>query len=259
MHKKLLHFLLFLPFMIHAQVTTSPAVPTPNDEITVTLVTTGTGLEGYTGDVYAHTGVTVDGERWQNVFGDWGDNATSPKLTKINNTTYQLVITPDVFNYYGVIAGKVISELDFVFRSSDANKQTTPDIFITLYEDGLNVVLMQPANNNEVYSLNQSVALSAVASTSANLELFVDNVSQKTVFGSTSITSSYTFTTAGSHILSVDAELGSDTASDEKTVYVKTPTQNAPLPAGVKNGFNNNGDGTVTLYLLHQIKLMLFF
>ncbi len=249
MIKKLLFLLFFFPFMIYAQVTTSPAVPTPNDEITVTLVTTGTGLEGYTGDVYAHTGVTVDGARWQNVFGDWGDNSTSPQLTKINNTTYQLVITPEVFTYYGVTAGKTISELDFVFRSSDSSKQTSPDIFIQLYEDGLNVVLTEPANNNEVYNLNQVVTLSAESSLSADLELFVDNVSQKIVFGSTLISSTYTFTTSGSHVVKVDADKDPDTATDEKTVYVKTTTQTSPLPNGVKNGFNNNGNGTVTFVL----------
>jgi len=249
MNKKLLYFLFFLPFFIQAQVTTSPAVPTANDEITVTLITTGTGLDGYTGDIYAHTGVTVDGEQWQNVFGDWGDNSTSPKLTKISSTTYQLVIAPDVFTYYGVSAGKTISELDFVFRSSDSSKQTSPDIFIELFEDGLNVVLTNPSKNNEVYTLNQSITLSAESSLSADLELFVDNVSQKTVFGSTTISSAYTFTTTGSHVVKVDAESGSDTATDEKTVYVKTSTQNLPLPSGVKNGFNNNGDGTVTFVL----------
>ncbi|NOQ92111.1 MAG: T9SS type A sorting domain-containing protein [Flavobacteriaceae bacterium] len=257
MKQKLLYLLLFFPLLLSSQVTTSPAVPTANDEITVTLTTTGTGLDGYTGDIYAHTGVTVDGAQWQNVIGGWADNANNPKLTKINTTTYELVITPDVFTFYGVATSKTITEVSFVFRSSDASKQTSPDIFIEIFQAGLNVVLTNPSKNNEVYSLNDNITISAESSTSANLELFVDNVSQKTVT-STTISSAYTFTTTGSHVIKVDANQGTDTASDEKTVYVKTTTQNATLPTGVKEGFNNNGDGTVTFVLTAPTKTDVF-
>ena len=248
MKQKLLYILFFFPLLLSAQVTTAPAVPTANDAITVTLTTTGTGLDGYTGDIYAHTGVTVDGAQWQNVIGAWAQNSVNPKLTKINTTTYQLVITPDVFTFYGVATSKTITELSFVFRSSDASKQTSPDIFIPLFEEGLNVVLTNPASNNQVYNLNDNVTLSAEASISADLELFVNNVSQQTNTGTT-ISSSYTFTTGGSYTIKVEADKAGDTASDEKVVYVKTTTQNATLPAGIKDGFNNNSDGTVTFML----------
>ncbi len=249
MKQKLLFYLLFLPFLIHAQVTTSPAVPTPANEIKITLTTTGTGLEGYSGDIYAHTGVTVDGDRWKNVIGSWGNNTTQPKLTKINNTTYELLITPDVYNYYGVDNTKQITELDLVFRSADGSKQTSPDIFVKLYEQGLNIVVTNPANNNEVYNLNDQITLSAESSLSADLELFVDNISQKTVTSDTNISSAYTFTTTGSHIIKAEAKKDTDTATDEKRVYVKTTTQNAPLPAGVVDGLNKNSDGSVTFVL----------
>jgi len=257
MKQKLLYLLYFLPFIVASQVTTSPAVPTANDAITVTLTTTGTGLDGYTGDIYAHTGVTVDGAQWQNVFGDWGDNSTSPKLTKINTTTYELVITPDVYTFYGVATNKTITELDFVFRSSDASKQTKPDIFIEIFKAGLNVVLTNPSKNNEVYNLNDNITLTAESSISADLELYVNNVSQTTIT-STIITSAYTFTSTGSHVIKVDADKGADNASDEKTVYVKTTTQNASLPSGVVDGFNNNGNGTVTFVLTAPNKTDVF-
>ncbi|MCD6543617.1 MAG: T9SS type A sorting domain-containing protein [Flavobacteriaceae bacterium] len=258
MKQKLLSLLFFLPFLLASQVTTSPAVPTANDQITVTLTTTGTGLDGYTGDVYAHTGVTVDGTRWSNVIGNWAQNSVNPKLTKINNTTYELVITPDVFTYYGVATNKTITELNFVFRSSDASKQTSPDIFIQIFEEGLNVVLTNPSKNNEVYDLNDNITLSAESSISADLELFVNNISQKTAFGVTTISSSYTFTSAGSYTIKVDADKGAETASDEKIVYVKTTTQNATIPSGVIDGFNNNGNGTVTFVLTAPNKTDVF-
>lgn len=258
MKQKLLYLLYFLPLLLTSQVTTSPAVPTANDEITVTLTTTGTGLDGYTGDIYAHTGVTVDGAPWQNVIGGWADNTNNPKLTKINATTYELVITPDVFTFYGVATSKTITELSFVFRSSDASQQTSPDIFIEIFQAGLNVVLTTPSSNNEVYNLNDNITITAESSVAADLELFVNNVSQKTVSGATSISSAYTFTTTGSHTIKVDAAEGANNASNEKTVYVKTTTQNVTLPTGVKEGFNNNNDGTVTFVLTAPNKTDVF-
>ena len=201
MKQKLLLYLFFIPFFINAQVTTSPAVPTPNDAITVKLNTTGTELDGYTGDIYAHTGVTVDGTQWENVIGSWGNNATQPKLTKITSNTYELKVTPDVYTFYSVSATKSITEMNFVFRSSDGSKQTRPDTHIKLYEEGLNIVVTSPANNNEVYNLNDQITLTAESSLSADLELFVNGVSQKTATASTNITTNYTLTSTGAQVV----------------------------------------------------------
>ncbi len=247
--KKLLYFLLFLPPLLFSQVTTSPAVPTVNDEITITLTTTGTDLAGYTGDIYAHTGLTVDGDQWQNVIGTWGNNLTQPKLTKITSNTFELIITPDIFTYYSVNTNKSITEISFVFRSSDGSKQTSPDIFIDIFEAGLNVVLTNPSTNDEVFNLNEHITLSAESSLSADLELFVNNISQKSIFETITISSSYTFTSTGTHTIKVNADKNAESVSDEKSIYVKTSTLNLPLPNGVKNGINKNGDGTVTFVL----------
>ncbi len=258
MKQKLLSLLFFLPFIVASQVATSPAVPTANDEITVTLTTTGTGLDGYTGDIYAHTGATVDGNQWQNVIGSWGNNATQPKLTKVDNTTYKLIITPDVFGFYGIETTKTVTELSFVFRSSDGNKQTSPDIFIEIFQAGLNVVLTNPSKNNEVYNLNDNITLTAESSVSADLALIVNGTSVKTVLDATTISFPYTFSSTGSHTIKVDANKGSDNSSDEKIIYVKTTTQDANLPIGVKDGYNNNGNGTVTFVLTAPNKTDVF-
>jgi len=109
---------------VNAQVIiVDPPFPTADAAVTITLNTTGTGLEGYSGDVYAHTGVTVNGTNWQNVIGSWGDNNTQPKLTQTGANLYQLEITPSIRTFYNVDLSEVISELCFVFRSADASQQ----------------------------------------------------------------------------------------------------------------------------------------
>jgi hypothetical protein len=57
----LLAIILALFYPLRAQVTTDPILPTQGAAVTVTFDATGTPLEGYTGDVYTHTGVTVEG------------------------------------------------------------------------------------------------------------------------------------------------------------------------------------------------------
>lgn len=261
MQKLLLLFLFLVPNFFLAQVSTAPATPTANDEITITLTTTGTGLQGYTGDIYAHTGVLTsassDNGDWKYVIGTWGNNTQQPKLTKVNNTTYTLNITPNVFGFYNIPNGTTVTDLAIVFRSADGTKQTSPDIFIQLYEEGLNVVLTNPSTNNEVFNLNDNITLSAEASMDSDLELFVNNVSQKTGTGTT-ISNGFTFTNAGTQTVKVTATKNGEQASDEKVVYVKTTTQNAPIPTDLKEGLNKNANNTVTLVLTAPNKTDVF-
>ncbi|MDF1550921.1 MAG: Por secretion system protein, partial [Bacteroidales bacterium] len=140
----LLFYCLTLLVSLKAQVTTNPAIPTANTAATVIFDASGTALAGYTGDVYAHTGVTVEGVgRWQHVIGSWGNNTTQPKLTNVGTDLYELVITPSIDEYYNVATGEVVTELCLVFRSADANTQSS-DIFVDVYQSGLAIAITSP-------------------------------------------------------------------------------------------------------------------
>ncbi len=90
----LLTISLLLASVLNAQtVYTDPEYPIADEVVTVYFNATGTDLEGYTGDVYTHTGVTVNGQQWQYVIGSWGINNTQPQLTSLGNDLYKLDIT----------------------------------------------------------------------------------------------------------------------------------------------------------------------
>ncbi|MDF9831754.1 alpha-amylase family glycosyl hydrolase [Parabacteroides sp. PF5-6] len=148
--KRHLLFFLLLPFFLslfsfslQAQVTASPAEFTDTDAIEIIFnAAEGTkGLQGYTGEVYAHTGVITDKssstQDWMYA-PTWGDNAAKYKLTSLGNDQWKLAITPDVRSYYGVPAGEKILKLAFVFRSADKSKEGKAtgggDIFLNLGE-----------------------------------------------------------------------------------------------------------------------------
>ena len=239
----------FFTFSLLAQVSTTPGTPTINDEIKITLSTTGTGLDGFTGDIYAHTGVTVDGEKWQNVIGSWGNNSTQPKFTKVNSTTYELTITNNVYSFYGVSNTKNITEINLVARSADGSKQTSPDIHITIYSADLAVQITSPTQN-ALFNPNETISITAEATKNANLELFVNNTSIETATNTKTITKSYTFSSTGQQQIKTTATEGSTTKSNEISVYVKTTTQTETKPASAKNGVTFNNDGSVTFVLL---------
>ncbi|UOB18799.1 alpha-amylase family glycosyl hydrolase [Abyssalbus ytuae] len=248
MKKLLLSTLFLLSVLAYGQVTTTPTIPTANDEITITFDATGTPLENYTGTIYAHTGATVNGADWQNVIGTWGNNTTQPELTNTSGSIYEFTITPNIYTYYNINTTSTITQLSFVFRSSDGGTQTT-DIFVPIYDDGLNITITNP-DNNDVFNLSDIINIEAEISAAADLEIFVNDISQQTTTNSTSIITSYTFNSTGNYTIKAVATQGAEIVEDEINVFVPTATQNEPLPANVANGFNDNGDGTVTFVLL---------
>ncbi|MGC6431681.1 MAG: alpha-amylase family glycosyl hydrolase [Jejuia sp.] len=262
MKKLLLLFIIFNCFTAVSQsVSTVPAIPIATNAVTITFDATGSELEGYTGDVYAHTGVltsaSTSNSDWKHVIGAWGNNSTQPKLNRITTNTYELVISPDIYSFYNVNTTETITNIAIVFRSSDGSQQSRPDLFIQIFEAGLNITITNPSSN-EVFELNDNINISAEASSAANLELKINNVSIGTVASATSISLPYTFTTSGAYTINAIATDGMETKEETISVYVKTPTQNETLPTGLENGLNKNSDGSVTFVLQAPMKTDVF-
>lgn len=252
MMKNIYIFFLLASALSFGQVSTSPAIPTEADAITIFFNATGTELEGYTGDVYAHTGVvtteSTSNADWKHVIGSWGNNTTQPKLTRTGTNTYELYINPNIPTFYETNTGETVTDIALVFRSSTGNAQSRPNIFIPIYAEGLNITITNPSNE-AVFNLNDNITISAASSINADLELKVNSNSVQTATDATSVSTSYTFTSRGIHTIEASASQGGETKQESVSVYVKTPTQNATMPTGLSNGFNDNEDGTVTFVL----------
>jgi len=253
--KKLLHILLFFaPILVFSQVTTSPTLPTANDQITIEFDATGTELDGYSGDIYAHTGVitstSTSNSDWKYVIAGWSTNISKAKLNRdtSNSNLYTLIISPDVYTFYGIPTTETITNIALVFRSSDGSKQSRPDIFVPIYAAGLNVTFTSPSDQS-AYNLNDVLTISAESSTNANLEILVNGVSQITAINTTSISTSYTLTSTGIQTIKAIATAGSETKETTISVYVKKATQTATQPTGLKYGVNKNSDNSITFLL----------
>lgn len=256
--KKVVHILIFGLLMItgsslRAQtIWTEPGLPTANEPVTVYFDATETGVEGYTGELYAHTGVNTSEADWQYVIGDWGDNSVQPQLERIDTDLYKLEITPDVYSFYSVPESETIIGLAFVFRTDDASSQSA-DLFVDIYQSGLNVTFTAPQNNPLLLEGAQlDVSVQATGADSVLLEINGEIV--KRVAGNSL---DYSFSAFGDNdktwmvAMAKDAE---DMAYDSLYYQIRPEVTTAELPSGMKKGVNYIDNNTVTFVLQAPFK-----
>jgi len=253
----LLFWLIAVYQLSFAQVTTNPALPIAAKTVTVTFDSSKEPRLGlFTADLYAHTGVFVDGNsNWQHVIGSWGNNTVQPKLTNKGNGIYELVISPDINTYYSVLSSEVVKKMAFVFRSADGTKQTN-DLLIDVYAEGLNVSISSPARVN-IFEKNQNFQFTASSSSSADLKLFLNNQQIASQTG-TSITQNITIPNAGNYWLKAKATQSTTVKLDSVFVFIRETTSIESRPAGLQTGINYNDDQSATLIIYAPNKNNIF-
>jgi len=251
-------FLAFCFPLAEAQIiTTDPDLPTAGQAVTIYYdATQGTaGLEDYTGDVYAHTGVLTNlssnNSDWRYVKTDWGENTAETKMTRESDNLYSLEIGPSVREYYGVGTSETISQMAFVFRSSDSSLEGKgtggSDIFVEVFKDEYAISIITP-EHSVVADANESIAFEAAAISSSDWSLF-DNGSLVTTATGTSLSYTFSYPSAGDHWIKVSGTDGNDTESDSVFIHVLDVQITAPLPGGVRDGINYIDDRSAHLVL----------
>jgi 1,4-alpha-glucan branching enzyme len=248
--RKLLLVLISLVFAFGAnsQITTSPALPTASDEVVITFDASSSNLAGYTGDVYAHTGVKVEGNtQWQYVIGSWGNNTTQPKLTRVATNKYTLTITPSVRAFYEVPADKKILQMCFVFRASN-NSPQSEDLFVNVVEEGLTVQINAPSQDRPFYNYGSTLSIEAQANNASSLTLFVNSI-EVSATDQNELLYSHTTDSYGVQWVKAVASDGNNEVADSVYFFVRGDVPVADLPQGVKPGINITGVNEVTLVL----------
>jgi len=249
---------IIITFTFAQVITVDPPFPTADQSVVVTLNTSGTGLEGYTGDIYAHTGLTIDGDQWQNVIGSWGNNTSQPKLTKTGDGVYEMIVTPTIREFYSADGSDLITEMSFVFRSSDGSQQTSPDIFYEVYEAaGLNLLITKPELSPIIVALNEMIEVEGVTSEADSTLLFIDGI-----YSGFSIDPTFSFefpaTEYGKHWVKIVAKNETEMVADSFYYYVRSEPVVEALPDGIRDGINYINETTVVLCLYAPDKEFVF-
>jgi glycosidase len=265
MKKLIISFqLLILPFYFFGQVVvTDPPMPISTEPVTVIFdATQGSGgLAGYTGDVYAHTGVitqySTGGSDWKYVKTNWGQNTPDTKLTRIGQDLYSLQITPDIHGYYGIPLNERDLQMAFVFRSGipvggsylEGKTASGGDIFIDIYEAGLSVSFSQPQQFPVIVQLDESFVTEVNSIDADSIFLYVDGNPVKADSGNY-LADTITATAYGKFLVKTMAKNQSGAIADSFYYYVRPAVTIEALPAGIRDGINYTGSQSVVLSLL---------
>ncbi len=243
--------------LLISQITVDPPFPTADEPVTVYLNTEGTGLEGYSGTIYAHTGITINGENWQNVIGEWGDNPSQPALEELEPGSYKLEIIPSIREFYSASQTDNITEMSFVFRSSDGSQQTSPDIFYDVYEQSLALLVTAPEFRPVIVQLNETITVEWNTNMADSSFLFIDD---NLVFADTGSTFSYDITASefGKKWVRIEARNAQDVVSETFYYYVRSEVTIEELPAGTRDGINYIDDNRIVFSLYAPEKEFVF-
>ena len=244
-----------------------PALPTADDEVVITFnASLGNGaLAGYTGDMYAHTGVITSnsssGSDWKYVKAGWTENIPACKLTMLGNDLWELNIGPSIKEYYGVPSNETILKLAFVFRSDDGSlvgkTDEGGDIFYEVYVSGLNIMITLPDEVPYIVELNDEILIEGNTTDADSTFIFVDGNLQYSGIGE-SFSTSLNATDYGKHWIVATAKSGNETVSDSTYFYVRQDAIVEDLPSGIVPGINYLDEETVVLCLVAPEKEFIF-
>lgn len=240
-------------------VTTIPALPNGDQEITLVFNlklakdARAKALLGKTSDVYlwSGAGTTETGDAFQ--YQPAGQtNFAQPfekgKMTSLGNDQWSIKMKPR--DYYAVPSTLTIRRLGVLLKSGDGTAQTE-DLFVTMYDNKLNVAFSQPQERTFFANANSIVPVIAVASQKANLSLTVNGNTVLSATNSDSLKYSLNVGNISGAIqtVKITATSPTETSTAEFIVTVKPTPNTEALPAGLKDGINYLADTKVALVL----------
>jgi len=238
-------------------VTTTPTFPSQTDTITVIFDASqgNRDLLGFTGDIYAHTGVitflSTSATDWRFVKAQWTENKAECKLSRIGVNLYRLTI-PNPRTFYGVAGTEVIRQLAFVFRSSDGSRvgraEDGADIYVDLYAPGTYLRTLEPTPGNRVVDSGQVVRIRAIASNNVPLMQIAANGVEIARVNNDTISATYTVERTTKIDVITYNELGGQ-IRDTFTLRVRPKVTYKPLPQGARDGANIINDTTAVVVL----------
>jgi len=250
--------------LIGQAVVTDPAFPAEDKPLTITFDVSETernDLEGFSGDIYVHTGVILtesnkNSGSWSYVIAEWPVNIPRAKLTSLGNDRYELQID-DIRSYYELPAseGEVL-QLAFVLRNSGGTLQTE-DLFIDLYDDELQVRFTNPVSDglNPFFAGNgQNITFEIVGSsdlgTLSSITLLQGTSEIASVSNADMLTTSYSVSGSGrTEFYAIAEDLQGTTTSDTLGIIIKPDIVRQARPQGIEDGitYHESDPGKVTL------------
>ena len=240
-----------------SQILTSiPLFPTAEDTITI-IYDARQGNRELMGaaEVYAHTGVitnlSANSTSWRYVKTAWNVNSAATRLESLGDDKWSIRF--HIRSYYGVPVSEKILALAFVFRNANSSRagrsETGGDIFLPIYEQGLQITLLQPQGSFVFLQPGDSLAILASAAYAVQMSLFIDDVLIHQVQDD-SLSYLWHPSDKGRKRIRLSAQdAGGSVKSLSLNAIVHQLQQSAPLPAGAVDGISYPTSSSATLVL----------
>ena len=246
-------------------ISTDPAFVTEamTEDITVILNTAGTAADGFSGELYAHTGVlTTDSSSsgdWKHVLSEWGENIPECKLEKKDDNIWHYVIKGGVHAWYSVPENETVTHIAFVFRSADSKlevKDNGADIFVELAQEGMSVKFLTP-KHGDIFQVGDEITVQTQQQAATNVKLYKNETAVAETGGAT-LSYTYTPTEAEDIVFKVVATDGTETIEESIAVAVLGETETATRPADAECGVTVNGnEATFVLFAPNKKSVVL--
>ena len=107
-------------------ISVDPAYPDADKPCTIIFKPeAGNPLYGYTGELYGHFGVVVDGD-WQFVPTEWGTTEEKTHFTKVADNHWEFKMEPSIREYFG--SGETpVTKIALIVRTADGNTKSHED------------------------------------------------------------------------------------------------------------------------------------
>lgn len=241
-----------------SNVTLSPVLPTKTTPFTLTFKAEGP-LAGYSGDVYLHSAVVIEGlnsTAWNYTVGDWGEANEIGIMNRIDTDTYQISI-PSIQAYYGVPDSLNVYKIMAVFRNEDGSLQEKdgPNDYQLPVHLQAGLEIREPLRNFASGLVNEPFRITGYNPLSSDFELRVNNDLIFSNTGANRASQLYIPDSPGDYWVKIKSQNGASVFEDSVKVSIcslKSIQQLYPLPTGLKYGINYNAlDHSKATLVLH--------
>lgn len=260
-------------------ITSEPDFATGYDSLIITYDATegNGGLEGFTGDVYLHTGAITsessDGSDWKYVPYGWDTHHESMKATPLGNDKWEFKYLPTVREFFGVTnSAEKVQQVAIVFKGvqngsvvAEGKDVGNTDIFIDLATGEVNAKFLNPTGEFKILDKNESLEIVGIGTVNTGeLQLILEKNGTE-IAASTSDTLKYTFNPESGELDVTFNLIASNGAgfADTSSVFVTVKEEDGALqsrPTSLRDGitYMDFGIGEVALSLFAPEKEYLY-
>ena len=207
---------------------TDPEFPTAEDDVIVYFDASkgNAELEGFSGDVYAHTGVITSESNqpsdWKYVVGNWGTPDDRVLMERVDVDLYS--ISYNINDFYNVDPGEEVLQLAFVFRNADGGlvgrESDGGDIFTPVFSSDENIfVSISSPKDFELVLEGDSFLIDLQANKELDIKIF-DNQDEVYNGFASELNFNHTPVGKGNHLIRYEFRTAEDSLFRESTVFV---------------------------------------